>query len=151
MLGLLVLWAVVFSFAGDAAPATIVLWFVGLGAGALALHRLLNYREERGWIYYRTIGGGDGRLSATAEWRNMFDPSRRHLQQAVREGEWKRDEGVSVQDIIEELIRGTGHIALRIITVGRYRSSPESRLAEGAIGFGLIALVAYILFTAGAY
>lgn len=92
VLGLLVLWAVVFSFAGDAPPATIALWFVGLLGAIWVLHHLLIYCEERGWIYYRTGGGGDGRLSATAEWLNMYDPSRRHFQEAVRVGEWKRDE-----------------------------------------------------------
>jgi hypothetical protein len=92
VLGLLLLWAVVFSFAGDASPAALALWLVAITGGVWAVHRLLIYCEERGWIYYRTGGGGDGRLSVTAEWLNMYDPSRRHLQEAVRVGEWKRDE-----------------------------------------------------------
>jgi hypothetical protein len=94
VLGLLFLWSVVFSFAGfsGATPVALALWVVDLAVVTWVLHRLLIYCEGRGWIYYRSGGGGDGRLSASAEWLNMYDPSRRHLQQAAREGEWKRDE-----------------------------------------------------------
>lgn len=94
LLGLLVLWAIVFSFAGSlaASPAALAIWAAAGTLGVWALHRFLIYCEARGWIYYRTGGGGDGRLSATAEWLNMYDPSRRHMQETLREREWKRDE-----------------------------------------------------------
>jgi hypothetical protein len=51
-----------------------------------------------------------------------------------------------MQDIIEGLIRGVGYLALRLVTFGRYRSSRDSHLSEGAIGFGLVALFAYLLY-----
>jgi len=56
------------------------------------LHRLLTYAEARGWIYYRKKRGSYGGLGVTSNFLNMYDPSRRHLQEVVREGEWKRDE-----------------------------------------------------------
>lgn len=56
------------------------------------LHRLLSYAEGRGWIYYRKKRGSYGGLHVTTNFLNMYDPSRRHLQEAVRESEWKRDE-----------------------------------------------------------
>ena len=56
------------------------------------LHRFLTYAENRGWIYYRKKRGSYGGLGVTSNFLNMYDPSRKHLQQAVREGEWKRDE-----------------------------------------------------------
>ena len=52
----------------------------------------------------------------------------------------------SVQGIIEELIRGVGYFALRLLTFGRYRGGEDSRLAEGAIGFGLVVVVAYLVY-----
>ena len=63
--------------------ATILLW---------GLHRFLGYAEERGWIYYRKKRGSYGGLGVTSNFLNMYDPSRRHMQEVVREGEWKRDE-----------------------------------------------------------
>ncbi len=54
-----------------------------------------------------------------------------------------------MQTIIEELIRGTGYFALRLVTLGRYRSSCDSRLAEGAIGFGLVVFVGYVIVAIG--
>jgi hypothetical protein len=94
ILGVMFLWVVVFSFAGPRVltPLVIATWLIAGIAAMWTLHRLLVYCEDRGWIYYRRGGGGDGRLSVTAEWLNMYDPSRRHLQEAAREGEWKRDE-----------------------------------------------------------
>jgi hypothetical protein len=94
LLGLILLWAIGFSLAGTSqvTPTALATWGVAGVVALWSLHRLLIYAEDRGWIYYRSGGGGDGRLSASAEWLNMYDPSRRHLQQAVREGEWKRDE-----------------------------------------------------------
>jgi hypothetical protein len=68
-------------------------WTFVLAALALAgLHRFLSYAEDRGWIYYRKGRGSYGGLGATSNFLNMYDPSRRHLQHAVRESEWKRDE-----------------------------------------------------------
>jgi hypothetical protein len=61
---------------------------VGLGV----LHRCLSYAEDRGWIYYRKKRGSYGGLGVTSNFLNIYDPSRKHLQQVVREGEWKRDE-----------------------------------------------------------
>lgn len=66
-----------------------------LAAAGLALwlvHRLLTYGESRGWIYYRKGRGSHGGLGVTSDFLNMYDPSRKHMQQAVREAEWKRDE-----------------------------------------------------------
>jgi len=57
-----------------------------------ALHRFLTYAEARGWVYYRKKKGTYGGLHVTTNFLNMYDPSRKHLQEAVRESEWKRDE-----------------------------------------------------------
>ena len=62
------------------------------GLALLLLHYLLSYAEERGWVYYRKRRGSYGGLGVTSDFLNMYDPSRRHLQQIVRESEWKRDE-----------------------------------------------------------
>ena len=45
------------------------------------LHRFLTYAEERGWIYYRKKRGSYGGLGVTSNFLNMYDPSRRHLQE----------------------------------------------------------------------
>jgi hypothetical protein len=58
----------------------------------LGLHYLLTFAEARGWIYYRKKRGSYGGLGVTSEWLNMYDPSRRHVQDAARVEEWKRDE-----------------------------------------------------------
>jgi hypothetical protein len=60
--------------------------------GLWILHRGLTYAEERGWVYYRKKRGSYGGLGVTSNFLNMYDPSRRHLQEVVREVEWKRDE-----------------------------------------------------------
>jgi hypothetical protein len=70
-------------------PALIVIAAAG---GLWALHRFLTYAEDRGWIYYRRKRGSYGGLGVTSNFLNMYDPSRRHLQEVVREVEWKRDE-----------------------------------------------------------
>lgn len=62
------------------------------GAGLWILHRFLTYCESRGWIYYRKGRGSYGGLGVSTNFLNMYDPSRRHLQEVVREVEWKRDE-----------------------------------------------------------
>jgi len=56
------------------------------------MHRFLSYAEDRGWVYYRKKRGSYGGLGVTSNFLNMYDPSRKHLQQVQREGEWKRDE-----------------------------------------------------------
>ena len=61
-------------------------------AGLWGLHLFLTNAEERGWIYYRKKRGSYGGLHTTTNFLNMYDPSRKHLQEAVRESEWKRDE-----------------------------------------------------------
>ena len=62
------------------------------GFTLVMLHFVLTYAEERGWVYYRKARGSYGGLGVTTNFLNMYDPSRRHLQQTVRESEWKRDE-----------------------------------------------------------
>lgn len=57
-----------------------------------SLHRFLGYAEDRGWIYYRKKRGSYGGLHVTTNFLNMYDPSRKHLQQVSREAEWKREE-----------------------------------------------------------
>ena len=52
--------------------AAVVLW---------GLHRFLTYAEDRGWIYYRKKRGSYGGLGVTSNFLNMYDPSRKHLQQ----------------------------------------------------------------------
>lgn len=51
-----------------------------------------------------------------------------------------------MQELIEEMIRGFGYLALRFVTFGRYRGGSDSRLAEGAIGFGLVVVAAYLIY-----
>jgi hypothetical protein len=64
-----------------------------IAAAALwGVHRGLTYAEERGWIYYRKKRGSYGGLGVTSNFLNMYDPSRKHLQEVVREVEWKREE-----------------------------------------------------------
>jgi hypothetical protein len=68
-------------------------WTFAIAAFALlVLHYALTYAEDRGWVYYRRARGSHGGLGVTSNFLNMYDPSRRHLQQALRESEWKRDE-----------------------------------------------------------
>jgi hypothetical protein len=68
-------------------------WTFAIAALALVmLHYFLSYAEDRGWVYYRRRRGSYGGLGVTSNFLNIYDPSRRHLQQAVRESEWKRDE-----------------------------------------------------------
>lgn len=61
-------------------------------AAVYGLHRLLIAGEDRGWVHYRKRRGSYGGLGVKSEWLNMYDPSRRHVQQAVRMHEWQRDE-----------------------------------------------------------
>ena len=79
--------------------AAMVLW---------GLHRFLTYAEGRGWVYYRKKRGSYGGLGVTSNFLNMYDPSRRHLQQAVREVEWKRDEDDDGDRPSRDALRVTG-------------------------------------------
>ena len=63
-----------------------------VAVGLWGLHRGLTYAEEHGWVYYRKKRGSYGGLGVTSDFLNMYDPSRRHLQEVVREVEWRRDE-----------------------------------------------------------
>jgi len=64
-----------------------------IAAGLLwGLHRVLSAAEDRGWIYYRKRRGSYGGLGVTSNFLNMYDPTRRHMQEAVRIDEWKREE-----------------------------------------------------------
>jgi hypothetical protein len=65
---------------------------IAAAAGLWGLHRFLIYAENRGWIYYRKKRGSYGGLGVTSNFLNMYDPSRKHLQEVIRESEWKRDE-----------------------------------------------------------
>jgi hypothetical protein len=68
-------------------------WTLAIAVLALVtLHYLLSYAEDCGWVYYRRRRGSYGGLGVTSNFLNMYDPSRRHLQHAVREPEWRRDE-----------------------------------------------------------
>jgi len=69
-----------------------VLTAAGIALGLWGMHRFLCYAEDRGWIYYRKKRGSYGGLHTTTNFLNMYDPSRRHLQEVVRESEWKRAE-----------------------------------------------------------
>ena len=52
-----------------------------------------------------------------------------------------------MQTIIEEVIRWLGYAALRVVTLGRYRGGREDdRLPEGALGFGVIVVVASVIY-----
>jgi hypothetical protein len=69
------------------------LWNLAIALVILvALHHLLSYAERRGWVYYRKRRGSYGGLGVTSNFLNMYDPSRRHLQTAVRQSEWQREE-----------------------------------------------------------
>jgi len=70
---------------------TVILVLIA-AVGLWGLHRGLTYAEERGWVYYRKKRGSYGGLGVTSNFLNMYDPSRRHLQEVVRVVEWKRDE-----------------------------------------------------------
>jgi hypothetical protein len=58
----------------------------------MTLHYVLSQAEDRGWIYYRKRRGSYGGLGTTSEWLNLYDPSRRYVQEAKRRQEWQRDE-----------------------------------------------------------
>jgi hypothetical protein len=50
-----------------------------------------------------------------------------------------------MQGLIEDAIRFVGYLALRIVTVGRYRGGKEDdRLAEGALGLATVTVGIYM-------
>jgi hypothetical protein len=52
-----------------------------------------------------------------------------------------------MQDVIEELIRGVGYLALRLVTLGRYHGGRAGdRLPEGALGFVLVVALVYAAY-----
>jgi hypothetical protein len=52
-----------------------------------------------------------------------------------------------MQDVIEEIVRWLGYGAFWLATFGRYRGGGrEDRLAEGAVGLGIIVGFAYLLY-----
>jgi hypothetical protein len=71
-------------------PTTLIV--LAAAAALWGIHRFLTYAEQRGWVYYRKKRGSFGGLGVTSNFLNMYDPGRRHLQEVVREVEWKRDE-----------------------------------------------------------
>ena len=51
-----------------------------------------------------------------------------------------------MQELIGELVRWLGYLALRVVTLGRYAGGTSGdELREGAFGLVLIALVTYVL------
>ena len=56
--------------------------------------------------------------------------------------------GSDMQGIIEELIRWLGYVALKVLTLGRYRRGRNSDgLAEGAVGFGVVVGIAVVIYS----
>jgi electron transfer flavoprotein alpha/beta subunit len=49
-----------------------------------------------------------------------------------------------MEDAIEEGVRLVGVATLKVLTLGRYRADAASRLAEGAIGLGVIAVFMWL-------
>jgi hypothetical protein len=58
---------------------------LGVVLALWAIHRLLSYAEDRGWVYYRRKRGSYGGLGVTSNFLNMYDPSRKHLQFGILE------------------------------------------------------------------
>ncbi len=55
-----------------------------------------------------------------------------------------------MQELIGELIRGIGYLALKAVTLGRYaRSGSGDELVEGALGLVLVALGFYAAYRLG--
>jgi hypothetical protein len=49
-----------------------------------------------------------------------------------------------MEDAIEEGVRIIGVVTLKVVTLGRYRADDASRLPEGAIGLGVIAVFMWL-------
>lgn len=49
-----------------------------------------------------------------------------------------------MEEAIEEGVRMVGVVTLKVLTLGRYRAEARSRLPEGAIGLGVIALLMWL-------
>jgi hypothetical protein len=55
-----------------------------------------------------------------------------------------------MQELIEEVIRGIGYLALKLVTWGRYAGGGAGdRLREGALGLVLVAVGLYVLYSFG--
>jgi hypothetical protein len=55
-----------------------------------------------------------------------------------------------MQELLAELIRWFGYLALRIITLGRYTGGKTSdEVLEGAFGLLVIAAVAFVVYSIG--
>jgi hypothetical protein len=52
-----------------------------------------------------------------------------------------------MQTLLEDLIQGVGWLMLKVVTGGRYRSAPDSRLFEGTLGFALVLVIAAGIYT----
>ena len=49
-----------------------------------------------------------------------------------------------MEEVIEESVRMIGVVTLKVVTLGHYRQDDASRLPEGAIGLGVIALFMWL-------
>ena len=53
-----------------------------------------------------------------------------------------------MQEIIEEIIRGVGWVALKLISFGKHKSDHVgARLVEGALGLGIIAAGMWLAYS----
>ena len=83
---------------------TVILVLIA-AVGLWGLHRGLTYAEERGWVYYRKKRGSYGGLGVTSNFLNMYDPSRRHLQESC--GGWN---GNATRMMMEMAIHPPPHL-----------------------------------------
>lgn len=51
-----------------------------------------------------------------------------------------------MEDAIEEGVRMIGVVTLKVVTLGHYRQDDASRLPEGAVGLGMIAVVMWLVY-----
>jgi hypothetical protein len=57
-----------------------------------------------------------------------------------------------VQAVIEDIVRGIGWGALRLVTLGRYAGGTQKdRLSEGALGFALVLGAMYAVYAMTAW
>lgn len=54
----------------------------------------------------------------------------------------------AVQELIADLIRSIGYVALRLMSLGRYRGGgPHDGVPEAAIGLAIVLIVLYLFYT----
>ena len=82
-------WSLTGGFRAALDPRVVVVLSIGALYG---LHRLLIWAEGRGWVYYRKGRGSYGGFGVASEFLNMYDPSRKYIQETVRKRDWERDE-----------------------------------------------------------